>query len=105
MARHLDVDAFRAAREETVGDPPTVLLFGNKYTLPAKMPFAVIDALATDTADSFRAAVVALIGEDGLQKIIAAGASSNDMSDLLILAATDLYGAADPEGSSVSSVS
>lgn len=101
-ARHYDLDALRAVRAEAAGEPPTVLLAGDTYTLPVEMPWAVVEALAHDTADAFRAAALALLGDEQYQWACAVGVSRDDMGALVVMAAQDLYQAGPPEASSVS---
>lgn len=102
MTRHYDLDALRAARAEAAGDPPTVTLAGETFTLPVEMPWAVVEALAHDTAAAFRDAALALLGGSQYRRACELGVSRDDMGALVIMASQDLYVAGSPEVSSVS---
>ena len=45
MGRDINLDSARAAREEKLGDAPTVTFKGKKFKLPHEMPFVFVEAV------------------------------------------------------------
>jgi hypothetical protein len=60
--RSIDLDAARAARAETVGEKPTVRFGGHDWTLPAELPWAVVEASSGEMAALINA-MEALLGD------------------------------------------
>lgn len=51
MDRSLDLDAARAARAEARGEPPTVTIGGETFTLPPELPMRYVWTLADGEDD------------------------------------------------------
>lgn len=84
----IDLDAARAAEKEVKKDGPVVRFGGKDYVLPARLPFAVLEAFrgvdVKATQPSALAAItVALMGEDNIEQMKADGLSIEDMDPLI----------------------
>lgn len=83
-ARHLDLDARRAARWEGAGEVPQVVLGGETFDLPVEMPLVFLEALGE--MDVGRA-VRALVGEEHVERFLGTGPTVEDLLEL-----RELYG-------------
>lgn len=93
----LDLDKARAAKREAKGKPSTTRFGGKNYTIPAEMPFEVIEAigsLAKDgtadvggpaTAGAVLRVVRALLGED-YDAFMANRPSAAEMNEFMLWA-------------------
>lgn len=95
MTRSLDLDAERRAREEVIGDPPTITYHGKTYTLPLEQPYAWGEAFSAIHQEAIRAeqdkkyvpnnrahirtALVAVFGEEQFAEFEAENPSENDV--------------------------
>lgn len=96
MGRIVDLDARRAARAEAQGEPPEVVLGGERFTLPVRLPLEALDLMADG---QFRAAFRLLLAdEDAVSRFFAHRPDDADLEDLM-----SVYG--EPGNSSASAPS
>jgi hypothetical protein len=99
MARTLDLDAKRAARSEAENQPHSLVLGGQTFELPPRMPLLFLDYL---TQMDFGGAMRTLFGE-AWPKFAVLDPEMDDLIDI----AEELYGIGDffgrPSGSPASS--
>lgn len=77
--RILDLDAARAARAEVRGDPPSITLGGQTFTLPAELPMRYIWTLI----DGDEMGALKLLFNGQLDKFLAAEPSKEDILALM----------------------
>lgn len=63
-SRIVDLDAARAARTATQGEPPQVKFGGHLFTLPSELPWALAEAAGSGSAEAAVSAVKHLLGAD-----------------------------------------
>jgi hypothetical protein len=78
-APSLDLDAARAARAETRGDPPTVVLAGETFTLPPEMPMRYMWTLL----DGDDMAALKVLFDGQLDRFLACDLTREDLLALL----------------------
>lgn len=101
MARRIDLNAARAARAEARGEPVTVELGDDVYTLPAEMPASVIGCIARAQAgepSGMLDAMSALVGPDFDEMVTKHNLSLDDLM-VLLEGAAESYGLTTPESS------
>lgn len=84
----LDLDAARAARAETRGDPPTVTIGGETFVLPAELPMGYVWTLV-DGGEDLDALKILFDGQ--LDRFVATGPTREDIL-ALIRGVPGLYG-------------
>lgn len=87
----LDLDAARAARAEARGEPPTVTIGGETFTLPAELPMRYVWTLVE--GDDMDALKVLFDGQ--LDRFIAADPTREDIL-ALVAGVPKLYGLGSP---------
>lgn len=86
-ARQLDLNARRAARWEAAGEPPTVVIGDETFTLPVELPLAFLEAL---NALDVRRAVGTLVGDADVDRFLAQRPSIEDLMELRSLYGVDV---------------
>jgi len=84
----IDLDAARAARNETEAKGPTLKLNGETYELAPEMPFGVLDAFRemgdpTQAAGALARVAKAILGEHYDAIVTEGGLSVDDVNELL----------------------
>lgn len=98
MERVVDLDAARVARAEVQGEPPVVVLGGERFTLPHEMPFTVMEALIARDREGF---MRPLLG-DSYDRFWALGLSAEDRDEFIEQVLT-VYGMSGGSGNSSAS--
>jgi len=90
MSRIIDLDAARSARAEALAEAPVIRFNGQDYTLPAELPWSIVEAASTGETKAIVSAVKSLLGEqwNDFEK---SGVSVSDMTTLIENIAT-VYG-------------
>lgn len=81
MARVIDLDAKRVARAEAQGDPPEVVLGGERFSLPVELPLETLDLMADG---QFREAFSILLGgEVEMRRLFRHRPTDADLEELM----------------------
>jgi hypothetical protein len=100
MSRHVDLDARRkAVAAEAKGEPVTVVLDGETFTLPSELPLSF--AYYITTMDLMKACAV-LVGKDNAERFLDAGPTNEDFEAIVEAYGLDLGEASGSPKSSAS---
>jgi hypothetical protein len=90
MSRIIDLDAARSARAEAQAEAPVIRFNAVEYTLPAELPWSIVEAATTGETKAIVNAVKSLLGEQWAD-FEKSGVSASDMIVLIENIAT-IYG-------------
>lgn len=100
--REINLDAARAERAKQKGEPPFIVLEGQRFDLPLELPTAFIEAVVEER---LREGLIILLGEESVKAI--EGTTSMSVEDWEVLAngVSEAYGIQGGLGNSPASTS
>lgn len=94
MARVIDLDAARLAREEVQGAAPVIRFAGQDWQLPRELPFEIAEAAASGDATAALKGIQILLGSRW-EEFKACGPTLGDIV-VIVQGIGELYGVGDP---------
>lgn len=87
--REINLDAARAERAKQKGEPPYIILEGERYELPIELPTAFIEAVVEER---LRDGLVVILGEEAVKAIEAVTSMSVEDWEELANGISEAYG-------------